>query len=76
MKNITLSVEEDVLTAVRRYAAAHDLTVNGMVRDYLKEIASREDKVRAARKRIRSMSVHSAARIGKAGWTREELHER
>jgi hypothetical protein len=76
MKNITLSVEEEVISAVRRYAAERDRTVNGLVRDYLREIASREDKVKAARKQIRELSLQSTARLGKARWTREELHER
>ena len=35
MKNITLSIEEDVLAAVRKYAASRNTTVNGLVRDYL-----------------------------------------
>ena len=76
MKNITLSVEEEVISAVRRYAAGRDRTVNGLVRDYLREIASREDKVKAARTQIRELSLQSTARLGKARWTREELHER
>ena len=76
MKNITLSVEEEVISAVRRYAAGRDRTVNGLVRDYLREIASREDKVKAARKQIRELSLQSTARLGKARWTREELHDR
>ena len=76
MKNITLSVEEEVISAVRRYAAERDRTVNGLVRDYLREIASREDKVKAARTQIRELSLQSTARLGKARWTREELHER
>jgi len=76
MKNITLSIEEDVISAVRRYAAERDRTVNGLVRDFLREIASREDKVKSARKRIRELSLKSTARIGTAKWTRDDLHER
>ena len=76
MKNITLSVEDEVLLAVRRYAAEHDRTVNGLVRDYLGEIASRAEKVKSARKKIRELSRRSSARIGAVTWTRDELHER
>lgn len=76
MQNITLSVEEEVISAVRRYAAERDRTVNSLVRDYLREIASREDKVKAARTQIRKLSLQSTARLGKAKWTREELHDR
>ena len=76
MKNITLSVEDEVLLAVRRYAAERDRTVNGLVRDYLGEIASRAEKVKSARKKIRELSRRSSARIGAVTWTRDELHER
>ena len=76
MKNITLSIDEKVLSAVRQYAAAHSTSVNQLVRDYLGEIAERENRARNARRRLRSLSNRSDARIGRASWTREELHER
>jgi hypothetical protein len=76
MKNITLSVDEQVLAAVRRYAAKRDSSVNGMVRDFLAEIAQREDRARGARERLRKLSNRSSARIGTRSWGRDELHER
>ena len=76
MKNITLTVEDEVLTVVRRYAAERDSSVNSLVRDFLRDIASREDKVQAARKQIRELSRRSTARTGQRKWTQEELHER
>lgn len=75
-KNITLSVEADILTAVRRYAAQHDATVNSLVRDYLRQIAEREDRASKARKRIRALSKNSPARVGKRSVNRSELHDR
>lgn len=76
MKNITLNVDEDVLKAVRRYAAERDRTVNSLVREFLGEIASRTSRVAAARRKIRALSLRSTARVGDATWTREQLHER
>ena len=76
MKNITLSVDEKVLSAVRQHAAAHSTSVNQLVRDYLAEVAQHESRARKARRRLRSLSNRSAAKIGRASWTREELHER
>lgn len=76
MKNITLSVDEKVLFAVRQHAAAHSTSVNQLVRDYLAEIAQRESRARNARRRLRALSNRSEAKIGRASWTREELHER
>jgi len=76
MKNITLSVDEKVLSAVRQHAASHSTSVNQLVRDYIAEVAQRENRARTARRRLRALSNRSAAKIGRASWTREQLHER
>ena len=81
MKNSTLSIDEDVVRAVRRYAAEHGSTVNALVRDalvreFLAVLANREDRARKARQRIRQLSEQSTAQVGSRSWTREELHER
>ncbi len=75
MKNLTLSIDDDVLAAARRYAAEHDSTVNRIVRDFLGELAQRSDRAGKARKRLRQLSRTSKAQIGNANWTRSELHE-
>ncbi len=75
MKNITLSVDEKVLAAVRRYAAEHDSSVNGLVREYLQKIAFSEDRARMARTRIQELSRRSPARVGPVTWKRGELHD-
>jgi hypothetical protein len=76
MKNITLSIDEKILAAVRRYAAEHEVSVNGLVREFLTRIAMSEDRARDARRRIRELSKRSKARIGSISWNRESLHER
>jgi len=76
VKNITLSVDEKVLAAVRRYAAEHDSSVNGLVREYLERIAVSQDRARMARSRIKELSRRSSARIGTIAWKRDELHDR
>ena len=76
MKNITLSVDDDVLAAVRRYAAEHDSTVNGLVRDYLTRLARQNDRAATARRRIQELSDRSEGRIGVETWNRDALHER
>lgn len=76
MQNITLSVDEKVLVAVRRVAADQGTTVNAMVRDHLTRLAEHADRAALARKRIRELSEASQARIGPATWCRDELHER
>ena len=76
MKNITLSVDEDVLAAVRRHAAEHNSTVNSLVREYLANLAAHQDRARRARERLRQLSRESRGRLGKKTWSREELHDR
>ena len=74
MKNITLSVDDDVLAAVRRYAAGRNSSVNALVREYLTNLAAHEN--RAARARLRQLSKRSQGRLGRKTWSREELHDR
>ena len=76
MKNITLSVDDTVLKAARRYAYERDLSVNGLVREYLGSIANKKNRADSARKKIKAMSDKSTARIGATSWKSEELHER
>ena len=76
MKNITLSVDEKVLAAVRRAAADQGTTVNALVREYLTRVAEHDDRAAKARRRLRELSEASQARIGAARWGRDDLHER
>lgn len=81
MKRITLSVDEKVLSAVRRIAAEQDRSVNALIRDYLTGLAerqaqTRQDRARLARQQIRKLSESSKARIGSASWRRDEFHAR
>ena len=76
MKNITLSVEEEVLIAVRRHAAERNSSVNALVREYLTNLAAHDDRANRARARLRQLSKQSQGRLGKKTWTRDELHDR
>lgn len=76
VKNITLSVDDEVLAAVRRHAAERDSTVNALVREYLMNLAGHQDRARRARARLRQLSRQSRGRLGKKTWSRQDLHER
>ena len=76
MKNITLSVDENILATVRRHAAERNSTVNALVREYLTGLAAHEDRAKRARARLRQLSARSQGRLGKKTWTREDLHDR
>ena len=55
--NSTLSVDEAVLRTVRGYAAQRGSSVNALAREFLAGIATREERVRGGRERIRELSV-------------------
>ncbi|HEY1273053.1 MAG TPA: hypothetical protein VGF08_13755 [Terriglobales bacterium] len=76
MKNITLSVDDEVLAGARRHAAERNSTVNALVREYLTNLAQHQDRARRARVRLRQLSKQSRGRLGKKTWTREDLHDR
>jgi len=76
MRNITLSVDDDVLAAVRRHANEQNSSVNALVREYLTNLAAHDVRATRARARLRQLSKQSAGRLGKKTWTREELHDR
>jgi len=76
MKNITLSIDEDVLAAVRRHAVEHNSTVNALVREYLTNLAAHHDRARRARIRLRQLSAKSQGKLGRKTWSREDLHDR
>lgn len=75
MKNITLSVDDNVLATVRRHAAERNSTVNALVREYLTNLASHQDRAKRARARLRQLSAQSQGRLGKRTWSREDLHD-
>ena len=76
MKNITLAVEEEVLAEVRKYAAAHDTTVNALVRDYLGRLAGFESRSKKAREELLKLAEESTLDLGTWKWNREELYDR
>ena len=76
MRNITLSVDDSDLAVVRRYAAEKNTTVNRLVRDYLRQLATSEDRARKARENILKLSRESTGEVGKIAWTRDDLHAR
>ncbi|NJM34038.1 MAG: hypothetical protein HC850_04235 [Rhodomicrobium sp.] len=77
MKNITLAVNEEVLAAVRKYAAARDTTVNALVRDYLTRLATFEDRAAKARQELVRLSEASDGRLESDWtWNREDMYDR
>ena len=77
MKNITLSVDDNELEAVRVYAAERRTTVNALVREYLGQLARQRTQAQAAMARLRTLSDQSRAELGPDyKFDRDSLHER
>lgn len=74
--NMTLVVEEDLLREARAVAARRRTSVNEMVREFLKDVVSRESRRLAALERIQPLLENPAVHLGGSPPTRDELHER
>jgi hypothetical protein len=77
MKNITFAVDDADLERARIVAARKKTTVNALVRNYIKEIGSQEDRVAKAKRGLLHLIDTSEFRIG-PDWKfdRDEAHER
>jgi hypothetical protein len=77
MKNITLAIEDEVLDRVRIVAAEKKTTVNALVREFLADLANRDERLAEARKQLLRLMDNSEGRMA-PDWKfdREETHER
>jgi hypothetical protein len=72
LKNITFSVEEEVIAKAREAAKEHDTTLNEMARDWLREVADRRTRRDHIRKFLASFEgVDFGPKM-----TREEMNAR
>lgn len=72
--NITLSVDEQVVTEARKIASARGTSLNQIIRDYLNQLTERDDPQRTIDE-LDSLWSESAFRSS-GNWTRNELHGR
>jgi len=74
MKNITLSLDDEVIEAGRRYAQRHQTTLNALVRELLVKtvVADREGIVDEM---FRLMDAYPGRSKGRR-WKREDLYGR
>ena len=77
MKNITLAIEDEVLDKVRIVAAEKKTTVNALVREFLTDLASRDERLAEARRQLLRLMDTSKGRMA-PDWKfdREGTHER
>jgi hypothetical protein len=72
MKNITLSIDEDILQAGREYARAHNMSFNVLVRTLIKQtvVPQKDTWLRDTFSLMDRINVSSNGKK----WTRDELY--
>ena len=75
-RNLTLTLDEDLLRAARKVALDRDTSVNQLVRDYLAQLVRETYRQQAALASLDEIFRTSRFEIGSKTWTRDDLHER
>jgi hypothetical protein len=71
MKNITLSIDDDLLEKGREYARSHNISLNVLVRRLLKNVVTRKDDGSLDE----MFAIADELNVSSDGpWTRDELH--
>ena len=76
MKNLTLALDETLLTQSRAIAAKRKTTVNNMVREFLQKMAETDTQAEDAMRELAQMSDQTGGRLGVKNWTRDQLYDR
>lgn len=76
MKNLTITVDENVLQKARIKALEQGTSVNAILKEYLESYAGAGTVEENAMKDLLKLSKNSKSRRGKAKWSRDEIHER
>jgi plasmid stability protein len=73
MKNVTLSLPDDLLAKSREYAKEHNTSINQMIRDFLTSsvMKKQQNALDTLFEHMDSTKVEMSEK-----WTREELYER
>jgi len=75
-RNLTLSLDEDVLYKARMVCQKRKTTLTQVIRDYLEKLVKQDDEYMEASKFIEEKMKQRPIWVGKKTWTREELHGR
>lgn len=75
MKNITVSIDDDLYERSRVLAAERKTTVSGLVREYLQSVSNLEARRSEARREIRAMIGKFGGKVGRMP-SREERNAR
>jgi hypothetical protein len=74
MKNITLSIEDDVVANARSYAQQHGTTLNQLIRDFLRQKAQTSHKKNGI-DRIFELADKYPSQLENYKFNREEIYD-
>lgn len=72
MKNITLSIPEDLLAKSRQYAKEHNISLNQMIRNILANFVKEQETSKKLVEKSKEYSVNEPG----IKWNRDEIYER
>lgn len=75
-RNLTLTIDEEVLRAARKLALDRNTSVNQLVREYLVGLVSETTRGQAAAQRLRELVKESKVVVGPITWTRDDIYDR
>jgi len=76
-RNITFSLPVDLIRQAKVYSAEHDITINALVRDLLREALWRVSRARTAAERFLQIAERGPlSTVNPGSIRREELYER
>ena len=75
-RNVTLSLDEDLLHRARTVCQKKRTTLTQVIRDRLEDLVRQNEEYQSAMERIITRMKERPIGVGKKTWTREELHER
>ncbi len=75
-RNLTLTLDEDLLKAARKAALDRNTSVNQLVREYLEGLVQQSDRRKAALAEIEEIFRTNRKRNSPITWTRDDLYER
>lgn len=75
-RNLTLSLDEDLLQRARLLCEKRNTTLTKFVRSQLEELVHHDEDYQEAIKRITALMKKRPIRVDRKNWTKDELHER
>ncbi len=76
MANITLKINDELLTKARQLASQKQTSINAIVKQRLEEFVSRDLNRQATLNGLDAFFLKTKARVGNKTWTRDEIHAR